>query len=512
MIATRVVLAVGMLVALARTRDARSMPSCAASCDARMLSCRAERCPGATGATGRTCRNRCRATTGCAAGAARIRTLATVVTECRSGPSGWTAQQRLEVRRGDCAPVTLMTLETPRAVPDPLALCALYGRYRSGYAYVIAGAFERLAVSPDGTNVVFEVTQQHAFAPFAPPSLAIPQEGIFIARSDGTDLHRIGPASRAPLFRVSQSDLPPGIDIVVNDGFQFSTDGRLVVYTDRGAGADGSDAEQLVTIDVTTGNRRQLTAFNAGTQGNPTEPDVNGHFLDDRTIIGFVYDTTTDRNFFTVQRDGSGLQRFVPSVPVPGSRIDSTFQLLGRGRNVRAYELPAMTTLPYPGHVHEVFVHDGDDLVQLTKFGRADTLAVALSHDANRIFLAASADPFGHNPKTVCQLFSIDRFGAHLRQLTAFQPAATNVVGCFKGTEPPSCRIEIPLNLDTKTNALVFGASCDPFGLNPLGGQIFTVRTDGSGLRQLTNYHGMVTDPDGTVTVELPGPTRYSVH
>jgi hypothetical protein len=47
-------------------------------------------------------------------------------------------------------------------------------------------------------------------------------------------------------------------------------------------------------------------------------------------------------------------------------------------------------------------------------------------------------------------------------------------------------------------------------GANPVGDQIFTMRSDGSGLRQLTAMRGMEVDPDGTVRVELPGPIAYS--
>lgn len=55
----------------------------------------------------------------------------------------------------------------------------------------------------------------------------------------------------------------------------------------------------------------------------------------------------------------------------------------------------------------------------------------------------------------------------------------------------------------------MFSASCDPVGANPFGDQIFAMRPDGTGLRQLTNARGMTTDPDGTVHVELAGPFAY---
>jgi hypothetical protein len=63
--------------------------------------------------------------------------------------------------------------------------------------------------------------------------------------------------------------------------------------------------------------------------------------------------------------------------------------------------------------------------------------------------------------------------------------------------------------VDPVTGSIVFEWQCDPFGLNPTGEQIFAMRVDGSGLRQLTNYAGRRDEPDG-FSVELPGPTVYS--
>jgi hypothetical protein len=47
-------------------------------------------------------------------------------------------------------------------------------------------------------------------------------------------------------------------------------------------------------------------------------------------------------------------------------------------------------------------------------------------------------------------------------------------------------------------------------GTNPNGDQIFAVRPDGTGLRQLTSLRGVQTLADGTLLVELPGPANYS--
>jgi len=74
------------------------------------------------------------------------------------------------------------------------------------------------------------------------------------------------------------------------------------------------------------------------------------------------------------------------------------------------------------------------------------------------------------------------------------------------------CTIDRELGVvpDKVTGTLLFGSSCDPVGSNPFGDQIFAMRRDGSGLRQLTATRGITVDPDGTVRVELPGPFAYA--
>jgi hypothetical protein len=55
-----------------------------------------------------------------------------------------------------------------------------------------------------------------------------------------------------------------------------------------------------------------------------------------------------------------------------------------------------------------------------------------------------------------------------------------------------------------------FHSSCDPFGANPYGDQLFTIRADGKHLRQLTHVRGLVTEPDDTVSSENIGPIGSS--
>ena len=127
--------------------------------------------------------------------------------------------------------------------------------------------------------------------------------------------------------------------------------------------------------------------------------------------------------------------------------------------------------------------------------------------DGQRAFFTASADPLGTNPTQNCQLFSVDVLGANLRQVTHFQQGGHPEGGCVPdlGTPlspPPGC-VTGDLRQDPVTGAIVFVSQCDPFGANPYGAQIFAMRPDGTGLRQLTHLRGFVTEADGTDTVEL---------
>jgi len=62
---------------------------------------------------------------------------------------------------------------------------------------------------------------------------------------------------------------------------------------------------------------------------------------------------------------------------------------------------------------------------------------------------------------------------------------------------------------DAETGTLIIAVSCDPFGTNPNGSQLFTLGADGSGLRQLTQLRGLSIGADGTVIGELYTLTSY---
>src|SRR5262249_13801007 len=130
--------------------------SCEKPCKAETAACIRTRCAGQSGAERHACVETCRGIGGCAP----LGTLAYVWNECRSDARGSTLRRELRIRRGNCAPVTVMTLDSGAPKPDPLDLCELYGASRQGSATTVVGGFERLAVSPDGSVVVFEVTNK----------------------------------------------------------------------------------------------------------------------------------------------------------------------------------------------------------------------------------------------------------------------------------------------------------------------------------------------------------------
>jgi hypothetical protein len=406
-------------------------------------------------------------------------------------------------------------------VPDPLGLCQLYGESRDGFASVVVGAFQRLGVSPDGSAVVFEVTTDVAVFPLA--SVPAEQQGFYLVRADGSGLRRLGPASREAAFRLYPAPgSPAGFGFVISSRVAYSPDGRTIAFTDLGPGPAGEDFIQIVTLDLVSGRRTQVTHLQSASPPVPGFPATGGgpRFLTNETISFFTVANPDGLNpagdfvAFSVKTDGTGLRKLPAPVVVPGSRVVPIFQVTGGGAN-RApltLSLPGSPVNPNPflAAIQEVFLLDGKNLLQLTNFRRADTNARLLSANGQRVFFVASADPLGANPTENCQLFSIDTLGAHLRQVTHFREGDQAVNGCFAGP-PPGCYLgNLFVLQDPVTRTIVFDSSCDPLGTNPYGGQLFAMRPDGSGLRQLTATRGFTTDADGAVTVELPGPFAYS--
>ncbi|HXJ35218.1 MAG TPA: hypothetical protein VMS22_14395, partial [Candidatus Eisenbacteria bacterium] len=215
---------------------------------------------------------------------------------------------------------------------------------------------------------------------------------------------------------------------------------------------------------------------------------------------------------FVMNHDGSELQSVPLPVAGPGSRLVTTFGIAGAsvGRNAVALSVNGMPKNPnaFGAPISEIFLVNGESVLQLTKFDRVDTSIAALTPDGRRVIFVASADPKGKNSSGTCQLFSIDTVAAGLRQLTRFSQPEYSVDGC-NAFFPPGCAIT-PAGVDPVTGTLVFYSSCDPFGTNPDGDQLFAIHPDGTHLRQLTHARGEFTEADGTVSAENIGPFAYS--
>jgi hypothetical protein len=448
-------------------------------------------------------------------------TLAYVTTECREDARGIGGSQALHIRRGESEPVTVVEHQVPEPVPDPFGgLCSQLGeliRYAPGNG--LFAAAQRLGVSPDGSAVVFEITDD--FSVFAPNKLVAPdQEGFFFVRSDGRGLRRLGPASRDPDFGFVLDPSQP-FGFRVSGPFlnlAFSPDGHTVAYTDRGPGPTGEDVPQIVTLDVATGQRTQLTHLPRATPPDPVfVPTGFPFFLDDETIVFRTFANPDGLNpqgdfiRLTVKIDEPHLLKvFQVPLPVvlPGSEVVPLFAITGAQLDSATFSLdgPPMNHIPsLEDRIQEVFGRDGENLLQLTNFARVDTFDQFASVDGQRVFFTASADPLGTNPSENCQLFSIDRLGTDLRQLTSFREAEHSARGCTNLGPPPGCNVSNVWQ-DTVTQTVVFHSGCDPFGTKGVG-EIFAMGPDGTGLRQLTR--GSVSEADGTVVVLGPGPFVY---
>jgi hypothetical protein len=369
--------------------------------------------------------------------------------------------------------------------------------------------------------VVFELSDDFSIlaSNFLPPE----QKGMFVVRADGSGLRRLGPASRNACFRFDISDIPATF---VFPAFGFNPSGTKVVFTDLGPGPDG-EAIQIFTMDVGTPERFQVTHM-------PPSPPVNigvgtgiTGFLDERTIAFISTSNPNELNpsaavrYFVVDSDGNNLRVIPLPAALPGSTLVPTLAITGAGRELSTLRLEGEPKNPMPPDatkIVELFIDDGKNLLQLTHFDRVDTASgngAFLGANGRRVFFTASADPpelHGSNPSETCQFFSVDSLGGDLRQLTSFGDGTHSVNGC--NFFPPGCTSVganwgLANSQDPLTGTLVFYSTCDPFGTNPNGGQLFAMEPDGSGLRQLTSARGMVPAADGGVDVELPGPTAY---
>src|SRR5262245_23500188 len=494
----------------------RADGACNETCRSDIARCMATHCAGVPGAT---CRRSCRP--------AAIRTLAYGVVDCRADGAGMhVVHEELRIRRGDRQPITVVEFPGEPMPDPPSQSCRQLGESRNGTAAVLAGVLERLGVSPDGSAVVFEVTDDTAVIHFGPP-LTSEQKGMFLVRADGSGLRRLGPASRDPSFRIG----PPGINarytfsVVFSTSIPFSPNGRRIAFTDLGPGPEGGETVQIVVLDLVSGRRTQVTHLPSASLPpsvrTPRFVTAYPTFVDDRTVRFFTYldpDGSTPEHHlagFTVQIAGGMLKPIPTPVGAAGGPVVPIFGVAQLTTNLFNLTLPGVPANAFPGSdfpITEIFIQVGkNNLVQLTHFNRVDTFSAFLNGTRTRAFFRASADPLGTNPYGNCQIFSVDTLGSGLRQVTHFNPGRPVAQPACALDSPPGCFVGYEfVGQDPVTKAVVFDTACDPLGANPFGDQIFAIRPDGTGLRQLTDAAGFTTHPDGSVRVELPALFAYS--
>ena len=441
--------------------------------------------------------------------AAPIGTLAYVQTACTDSADGrFSATQELRVQREVGPPMTLARLDAigPEFLPG---LCDVYGMNRLGALALTFGGFTRIGVRPDGATILYEVTDEFSVVeqPFVPPDA----HGIFAVRADGIGRRRLGPASRVASFG----------DGVASPNFSFSPSGRYAGFEDIGPGPQSEVAVQIFTLEVESGARRQVTRLPPA-----PVPGLDGmyfwSFVDEQTIL-FITSANPDGlnpdetpTVFTVDIPSGALTK-VSVTPVPGGVFTPTFVITGGGRIAGSAPVEGEPENPFGDNpVRELFVSDARNILQVTGFHRTDTSLTVplLSRDRQDVYFTASADPVGRNPDHACQIFSIDPLGHALHQVTAFALPEPSALGCWATRSSEGCRTDFGFAerqaQDGRTGTMIFNSSCNPLGQASIDSeQIFAMRPDGTGLRQLTSARGWRAAPDGRVDAELPGPWGY---
>ena len=444
-----------------------------------------------------------------------IGTLAYVLTECRDTSDGFSEHLQLRIRQGDHEPITVAEPPGVGPVGGAFGLCRAVTRGRFGDGIILRESIQAVLVSPDGETVAFQVSDAFSISPPLPLHIPPDEQGIFVVRSDGTGLRRLGPPSREP-FAVLDA---LGIDTFPN--MLFSPDGHQLAVVDKGPDANGNETSQVILFDVASGTRTQIThlppaAPPAGSAANT--PTIEGmRFVDNETIAFFTGSTLGTQVVFTVKtRTPFDVRPVTVPIVLPGGGIVPIFAITGARPFAAALDLPGTPVndaIPGRNTISEIFVLDGTNLLQLTTFRRDDTGVGGrklVDVDGERVYLPASANPpelGDSNPSENCQIFSVDRNGSDLRQLTTFSEAPHSKSGCLY-TPGPGCTSGL-IAQDTRTRQLIMYSSCNPLGTTPDGAQVLAMNPDGSGLQQLTDARGLVQEPDGTFLGELPGLVAY---
>src|SRR5262249_42295777 len=147
-------------------------------------------------------------------------------------------------------------------------------------------------------------------------------------------------------------------------------------------GPAGEEVPQVFTLNVASGERTQVTHLPYVNSPDPSQPttDVSNFSSDDMIVFASLanpdgLNPEGIRRVFIVKRDGRDL-RVLP-LPTdysgrPGVHPGpDRFVITGSGR--LAYTLPLSGGAGEPDVIYEVFVDDGERLLQVTNLHREDT-------------------------------------------------------------------------------------------------------------------------------------------
>jgi Tol biopolymer transport system component len=260
----------------------------------------------------------------------------------------------------------------------------------------------------------------------------------------------------------------------VSFGTAAMDDSGQTVWIGSTADPDGDNpghAFRLVAIDPTTAVPTTVSSLDGG-----ISPLLS--VTDDGQWIVFVspadpFGTNLDHGpeLFVVAEDGTGLAQLT-SEPAPDGGSVSQVLIAGGGNPVLfvANTDPLGTNAANSAQLFSI-QRDGTALTQLTTFVDDSLSSISVSDDGLRIVLVHNGDPLATNPDLGPELFAIDGDGMNLRQLTTtpdtFNTGSTTISG------------------DGST--IAFTSNADLTGGNLVNRtEIFAIDWDGTSLRQVT--------------------------
>jgi len=231
------------------------------------------------------------------------------------------------------------------------------------------------------------------------------------------------------------------------------------------SGTNVEHAFQLFRADPSTGAVTQVTSTRGGAALTASISDDGQRvaFSGAGNPTGGNHDGNVE--IFVSFRDGTGIRQLTHATE--GS--SGTPVLCGNGSRI-AFTSVANLTGGNADHSQELFVvdWDGAGLRQLTN-AQGDSDSPHISDDGTKIVFTTEQNPLGTNPDLATEVFAINADGTGLRQLTNSSGNSSAPWIAGNGT-----------NVVFQSEGNLTGGNLD------LGSEVFVIRWDGTGLRQLT--------------------------